>query len=65
MKLSVVIPVYNEKNTILELLQRVRDVNLPKQMIVVDDFSTDGTREILQALTPSEDLGVLTLNDEA
>jgi glycosyltransferase involved in cell wall biosynthesis len=59
MKLSVVIPVYNEKNTILQLLQRVRDVNLPKQMIVVDDFSTDGTREILQALTPSEDLEVI------
>ena len=59
MKLSVVIPVYNEKNTILELLGRVRDVDLAKEIIVVDDFSTDGTREILKALPPSDDLKVI------
>ena len=56
MKLSVVIPVYNEKNTVLELLDRVRRVDLPKEIILVDDFSTDGTREILQKLPPSDDL---------
>jgi glycosyltransferase involved in cell wall biosynthesis len=59
MKLSVVIPVYNEKNTILELLSRVRDVDLAKEIIVVDDFSTDGTREILKALPPSDGLKVI------
>jgi glycosyltransferase involved in cell wall biosynthesis len=59
MKLSVVIPVYNEKNTILELLSRVRDVDLEKEIIVVDDFSTDGTREILKALPTSDDLKVI------
>jgi glycosyltransferase involved in cell wall biosynthesis len=59
MKLSVVIPVYNEKNTILELLSRVRDVDLTKEIIVVDDFSTDGTREILKTLPPSDDLKVI------
>jgi glycosyltransferase involved in cell wall biosynthesis len=59
MKLSVVIPVYNEKNTILEVLGRVREVDIPKEIIVVDDFSTDGTREMLQALPSSEDLKVL------
>ena len=59
MKLSVVIPVYNEKNTILEVLYRVRNVNVPKETIVVDDFSTDGTREILQKLPPSDDLKVI------
>ncbi len=59
MKLSVAIPVYNEKDTILELLERVRNVNLPKEIIVVDDFSTDGTREVLQALPPSDDLRIL------
>lgn len=48
MKLSVVIPVYNEINTIGEILSRVLDVDLPKEMIVVDDFSTDGTREFLK-----------------
>jgi glycosyltransferase involved in cell wall biosynthesis len=59
MKLSAVIPVYNEKNTILELLDRVRNVNLPKEIILVDDFSTDGTRELLQAVPPSEDLKIV------
>ena len=58
MKLSVVIPVYNEKHTILQLLDCVRNVNLSKEIIVVDDYSTDGTREILQSLTRSEDLKI-------
>jgi len=53
MKLSVVIPAYNEKRTILEVLQRVRAIDLPKEIIVIDDFSSDGTREMLQALPPS------------
>jgi len=48
MKLSVVIPVYNEKDTILEILKRVRAVPLEKEIIVVDDCSTDGTRDILR-----------------
>jgi glycosyltransferase involved in cell wall biosynthesis len=50
MKLSVVIPVYNEKDTIRELYDAVRAVNLDKEIILVDDFSTDGTREILCTL---------------
>jgi glycosyltransferase involved in cell wall biosynthesis len=48
MKLSVVIPVYNEINTIDEILSRVLAVDLPKEVIVVDDCSTDGTREFLK-----------------
>jgi glycosyltransferase involved in cell wall biosynthesis len=59
MKLSVVIPVYNEKSTILEVLERVRSVDLPKEMIVVDDCSTDGTREVLLSIPPSDDLKVV------
>ena len=59
MKLSVVIPVYNEKNTILELLDRVREVDLPKEIILVDDFSTDGTREILQQQQVSDSLKII------
>ena len=47
MKLSVVIPVYNEIRTIEELLNRVRSVREDKEIIVVDDCSTDGTREWL------------------
>jgi glycosyltransferase involved in cell wall biosynthesis len=59
MKLSVVIPVYNEKDTILKVLDRIRQVELPKEMIVVDDHSTDGTREILQSLPSSDDLKII------
>ncbi len=52
MRLSVVIPAYNEKNTILELLRRVEAVplSLEKEIIVVDDCSTDGTQEVLAGL---------------
>ncbi len=53
MKLTVVIPVFNEKNTIEEIIRRVQavDINMDKEVIIVDDGSTDGTREILQRLT--------------
>jgi glycosyltransferase involved in cell wall biosynthesis len=59
LKLSVVIAVYNEKQTILEILRQVRQVPLPKEIIVVDDFSVDGTRDILRSLPPSEDLRII------
>ncbi len=51
-KLSVVIPVYNEKNTIKEIVRQVLEVNLDieKELIIVDDFSKDGTRDILKSL---------------
>ncbi|MCA9290013.1 MAG: glycosyltransferase family 2 protein [Phycisphaerales bacterium] len=48
MLLSVVIPVYNEVETIETLLDRVRAVPLEKEIILVDDASTDGTREVLR-----------------
>lgn len=48
MKLSVVIPVHNEINTILELYNAVKSVNLDKEIILVDDFSTDGFRQDLR-----------------
>ncbi len=61
-KLSVVIPVFNEKETIREILAQVRAVGLVSQMIVVDDFSTDGTREILKEEEQKGDM-TLVLHD--
>ena len=49
MKLSVVIPVYNEKNTVSEILHRVLASGLADEIVVVNDGSTDGTAEILRA----------------
>lgn len=48
--LSIVIPVYNERATIEEVLRRVWAVGVDKEVIVVDDGSTDGTREVLRRL---------------
>jgi glycosyltransferase involved in cell wall biosynthesis len=52
MKLSIVMPVYNEKDTIREITARVlrADTGLEIELIAVDDFSTDGTRDILKTL---------------
>ena len=49
-KLSVVIPVYNEKKSLLEIIRRVQAVPIEKEIILVDDFSTDGTRDLLRDL---------------
>src|SRR4051812_12848728 len=49
-KVSVVIPVYNEQQWVRELVRRVREVPIPKEIILVDDCSTDGTRAILAEL---------------
>jgi glycosyltransferase involved in cell wall biosynthesis len=50
MTLSVVIPAYNEAETLTEILYRVQQVDLDTEVVIVDDGSTDGTREILRAL---------------
>ncbi|MDX5347410.1 MAG: glycosyltransferase family 2 protein [Hymenobacteraceae bacterium] len=50
-KLTVLIPCYNEKQTLLQLLQRVENADIgavEKEIILIDDFSTDSTRELLQ-----------------
>jgi glycosyltransferase involved in cell wall biosynthesis len=56
-KVSVVVPVFNERNTLVEILRRMRMVELPdgieREIIVVDDGSTDGTRDVLKQLGDS------------
>jgi len=49
-RVSIVIPVFNELPTLPELLRRVVRVDLPKELVVVDDGSTDGSRELVQRL---------------
>jgi glycosyltransferase involved in cell wall biosynthesis/predicted HTH domain antitoxin len=48
LKLSVVMPCYNEKNTIRDILKRVQSVEIPKEILIVDDCSKDGTRDLLR-----------------
>jgi glycosyltransferase involved in cell wall biosynthesis len=57
MKVSVVIPVYNERGFIEEVLLRVQAVPLDKEIIVVDDLSSDGTRPLLQELDKAQSEG--------
>ncbi len=55
MKLSVVIPVFNEAGTISEIVDRVQAVDLDKEIVIVDDFSTDGTRDVLNTIEQRHD----------
>ncbi len=59
MKLSVIIPVYNEARTILEVIQRVKEAPFNKEIIVVDDGSNDGTRECLK-LCEGDEITILS-----
>jgi glycosyltransferase involved in cell wall biosynthesis len=60
MKLSVIIPVYNERDTVAQIIERVRACGIAElEMVVVNDCSTDGTREILEGLPEAADLKIL------
>ncbi|MBI4491037.1 MAG: glycosyltransferase family 2 protein [Deltaproteobacteria bacterium] len=63
MKLSVLVPVFNEVDTFEEALRRVQGVRLPKEIIVIDDGSTDGGRELLKRLETEAKLGNDPLNE--
>jgi glycosyltransferase involved in cell wall biosynthesis len=59
MKLSVVIPVYNERNTLTEIIGRVKATGLAGEIVLVDDGSTDGTRALLRDLETDPFLRIL------
>jgi glycosyltransferase involved in cell wall biosynthesis len=50
LKLSIVIPVYNELQSLREMIRRVQAVKIPKEIVLVDDCSTDGTRDLLRKI---------------
>ncbi len=58
LRLSVVIPVFNERETLHEIVRRVRAVPIPKQIVLVDDGSSDGTRDLLRQMEGDDDLCV-------
>ena len=58
MKLSIIIPVFNEVNTIANIIQKVQSADYDKEIIVVDDASTDGTKDILQKLSQQPKLKI-------
>ena len=62
--LSVLMPVYNERATIAEILRRVRAVPLDLEIVAVDDGSTDGTREILTELAAGDPTLKLVLHEK-
>jgi glycosyltransferase involved in cell wall biosynthesis len=62
LKLSIVIPIYNERETLETLIAKVNAVDYDKEILLIDDFSTDGTREILKDYENKENFQVLYHN---
>lgn len=63
MKLSVIIPVYNEAKTLEEIIKRVEDVNINKEIIAIDDASTDGSSDILNRLANENRIKLIRHNE--
>ena len=62
LKLSIVIPIYNERETLETLIARVNSVDYDKEILLIDDFSSDGTREVLKRYENKENFQVLYHN---
>ena len=59
LKLSIVIPIYNERETLETLIAKVNVVDYDKEILLIDDFSSDGTREVLKKYENKENFQVL------
>lgn len=59
LKISVVMPVYNEKTTISEIIRRIKEVEISDEIVIVDDSSTDGTRNILKTYEKSDGINII------
>ena len=59
MKLSVIIPIYNEVKTIIEIIRRVEATGLVDEILVVDDGSVDGSRDVLAKMNESEKFRII------
>ena len=59
LKLSIVIPIYNERETLETLIAKVNSVDYDKEILLIDDFSSDGTREVLKRYENKENFQVL------
>ena len=59
LRLSIVIPIFDEKDTVAEIVRRVRAVPIAKELILVDDGSTDGTRAVLAQMEGDDDLKII------
>jgi len=59
MLISVIIPVYNEQDTLEEIIKKIKDVKIEKEIIIVDDYSTDSTKEILKKYEKDKSLKIV------
>ena len=64
LKVSVLMPVFNERNTVERAIQRVREVGMVSEIICVDDCSTDGTRDVLTSLRDSGRIDGLVIHEK-
>jgi glycosyltransferase involved in cell wall biosynthesis len=59
MKITVIIPVYNEINTVNEIIRRVQNTDIPDEIVIVDDGSEDGTRELLKEFIGTDSMNII------